>query len=179
MGSTHTRLRLKPSRPWHPCFDICRYLSFQRRCEIFIERNPEGTYDWQCNWVANKLWVDKLEWSGSDVYRAEEWEDWFVGGGKAGEAKQTPLLSFVTIRGAGHMMSILILILLPWHPDIFFLFTSLMINLQNLWRWYQNGWLVKRCDVFSMVRYGYKQILCRLTIAHMFTDSQCHFGIYL
>src|ERR1700761_9608830 len=23
-----------------------------------------GTYDWQCNWVANRMWVDKLEWSG-------------------------------------------------------------------------------------------------------------------
>lgn len=21
-----------------------------------------GTLDWQCNWVANRLWVEKLEW---------------------------------------------------------------------------------------------------------------------
>ncbi|TFK43077.1 Alpha/Beta hydrolase protein [Crucibulum laeve] len=63
-----------------------------------------GTYDWQCNWLANKLWVDKLEWSGKALYDDEEWTDWTVDGGKAGEVKQTPLLTFATIRGAGHMV---------------------------------------------------------------------------
>lgn len=66
-----------------------------------------GTYDWQCNWVANKLWVDELEWSGKEAYRAEAWNDWSVNGKKAGEMKQTPLLTFATVRGAGHMMSII------------------------------------------------------------------------
>lgn len=64
-----------------------------------------GTYDWQCNWVSNKLWVDALEWSGSDEYRAAQWKDWTVQGRKAGEVKSTLLLTFATIRGAGHMMS--------------------------------------------------------------------------
>ncbi|KAJ7326301.1 peptidase S10 serine carboxypeptidase [Mycena albidolilacea] len=66
-----------------------------------------GTYDWQCNWVANRLWVDKLEWSGQEAYAALEWADWAVGKQeKAGEVKQAEgsLLSFVTIRGAGHMV---------------------------------------------------------------------------
>ena len=67
-----------------------------------------GTYDWQCNWVANKLWVDKLQWSGHDGYAQAEWRDWSVseGDGKAGEVKETPLLTFATIRGAGHMISL-------------------------------------------------------------------------
>lgn len=65
-----------------------------------------GTFDWQCNWVSNKLWVDALEWSGADEYNAAQWRDWDVNGHKAGEAKSTSLLTFVTIRGAGHMMSI-------------------------------------------------------------------------
>ncbi|KAG6916576.1 hypothetical protein DXG01_006347 [Tephrocybe rancida] len=64
-----------------------------------------GTYDWQCNWVANKLWVDKLEWSGSEDYKAQEWRNWIVGGKAVGEVKTTDLLTFATIRGAGHMMS--------------------------------------------------------------------------
>ena len=64
-----------------------------------------GTFDWQCNWVANKLWVDKLEWSGKDAYKDASWEDWFVGGYKAGEIKETPLLTFATVRSAGHMIS--------------------------------------------------------------------------
>ncbi|KAJ3532250.1 hypothetical protein NM688_g7451 [Phlebia brevispora] len=62
-----------------------------------------GTYDWQCNWVANKLWVDKLEWSGKYVYNAEDWYDWIVDGNKAGETKTSGLLTFATLRGAGHM----------------------------------------------------------------------------
>ncbi|KAK0191487.1 peptidase S10 serine carboxypeptidase [Armillaria mellea] len=69
-----------------------------------------GTYDWQCNWVANKLWVDKLDWSGKKEYIEAQWEDWFVGDSKAGEIKQTPLLTFATIRGAGHMIKSLALI---------------------------------------------------------------------
>ena len=64
-----------------------------------------GTYDWQCNYVANKLWVDKLQWSGSDAYAKAEWRDWTYNRKKVGEVKETALLTFATIRGAGHMMS--------------------------------------------------------------------------
>ena len=64
-----------------------------------------GTYDWQCNYVANKLWVDKLQWSGSGAYAKAEWRDWSHNGKKVGEVKETGLLTFATIRGAGHMMS--------------------------------------------------------------------------
>lgn len=64
-----------------------------------------GTYDWQCNYVANKLWVDKLQWSGGDAYAKAEWRDWTYNGKKVGEVKETGLLTFATIRGAGHMMS--------------------------------------------------------------------------
>ncbi|OSX60510.1 hypothetical protein POSPLADRAFT_1047939 [Postia placenta MAD-698-R-SB12] len=63
-----------------------------------------GTYDWQCNWVANKLWVDKLDWLARDAYNAAEWRDWVVNGRKAGETKKAGMLTFATIRGAGHMM---------------------------------------------------------------------------
>lgn len=62
-----------------------------------------GTYDWQCNWVANKLWVEKLEWTGSEGYAKQAWRDWTVGGEKAGETKSWGALTFATIRGAGHM----------------------------------------------------------------------------
>ncbi|KAI9001448.1 peptidase S10 serine carboxypeptidase [Trametes punicea] len=64
-----------------------------------------GTYDWQCNWVANKLWVDKLEWTGATRYTRAEWREWTVDGHKAGETKSAGVLTFATVRGAGHMMS--------------------------------------------------------------------------
>ncbi|KAJ8517358.1 hypothetical protein ONZ45_g5449 [Pleurotus djamor] len=74
-----------------------------------LERNIRiliyaGTYDWQCNWVANKLWLEKLEWSGGDAYRTAQFSDWTVNGHKAGETKSSGLLTFATIRGAGHMV---------------------------------------------------------------------------
>lgn len=62
-----------------------------------------GTYDWQCNWVANKLWVDKLEWTGKEAYNTEEWRDWIVDGHRAGETKTAGVLTFATLLGAGHM----------------------------------------------------------------------------
>lgn len=68
-----------------------------------------GTYDWQCNWVANRLWVDKLEWSGRAEYAEAEWRDWSAGGIKAGETKSAGRLTFATVRGAGHMMSAIML----------------------------------------------------------------------
>ncbi|KAF7292811.1 Carboxypeptidase [Mycena indigotica] len=67
-----------------------------------------GTLDWQCNWAANRMWVDKLEWSGAKEYRALEWAAWSAGGKgtKAGEVKQSEglPLAFVTLYGAGHMV---------------------------------------------------------------------------
>ncbi|THH08098.1 hypothetical protein EW146_g9106 [Bondarzewia mesenterica] len=72
-----------------------------------------GTYDWQCNWVANKLWVDKLEWSGHDGYHNASWHDWTVEGAKAGETKSWGNLTFATVRGAGHMMSTFLFFFLP------------------------------------------------------------------
>lgn len=64
-----------------------------------------GTYDWQCNASANKLWVEKLEWYGQDSYLAQPWREWIVDGGIAGETKKSGLLTVATVSGAGHMMS--------------------------------------------------------------------------
>ena len=95
-----------------------------------------GTYDWQCNYVANKLWVDKLQWSGSGAYAKAEWRDWTYNGKKAGEVKETELLTFATIRGAGHMMSIFYLYKLKFFDAdnklgsslFFFFFLSLFVR---------------------------------------------------
>ncbi|KAF9076682.1 peptidase S10 serine carboxypeptidase [Rhodocollybia butyracea] len=64
-----------------------------------------GTYDWQCNWVSNRMWVDALEWSGSDEYSKADWREWSVNARKAGEVKSSSFLTFATVKGAGHMMS--------------------------------------------------------------------------
>jgi len=76
-----------------------------------------GTYDWQCNWYANKLWVDKLEWSGKSGYADAAWTDWQTDGHKAGETKTWGNLTFATILGAGHMISHLFLYITDLYPD--------------------------------------------------------------
>ena len=72
-----------------------------------------GTYDWQCNWVANKLWVEKLQWSGHDSFNEQEWRVWglnkTIG---AGITKSSGPLTFATVWGAGHMVNPLLFF--PW-----------------------------------------------------------------
>ena len=65
-----------------------------------------GTYDWQCNWVANKLWVEHLEWAGHEEFNAEDWKTWGVDGQGAGITKSAGPLTFASVWGAGHMVSI-------------------------------------------------------------------------
>lgn len=69
-----------------------------------------GTYDWQCNWVANRLWVEKLQWAGQTGFGGshsgnQSWRGWEVDGKTVGEVKERDGLTFATILGAGHMMS--------------------------------------------------------------------------
>ncbi|KAF9779565.1 peptidase S10 serine carboxypeptidase [Thelephora terrestris] len=66
-----------------------------------------GTYDWQCNASSNKLWVERLEWSGQKEYLANSWRNWTVEDKKAGETKSSGLLTVATVDGAGHMMSLI------------------------------------------------------------------------
>jgi carboxypeptidase C (cathepsin A) len=64
-----------------------------------------GENDWICNWVGNARWVRALEWSGAPGFRAQAEGTWAMGGEVKGRAQSFGPLSFVTIRGAGHMVS--------------------------------------------------------------------------
>ncbi|KIJ27000.1 hypothetical protein M422DRAFT_71784 [Sphaerobolus stellatus SS14] len=67
-----------------------------------------GTYDWQCNWLANWLWSDKLEWSGGNDFRTQTMRDWTLPGkiAIAGQTRTARNLTFTTIYAAGHMVSV-------------------------------------------------------------------------
>lgn len=69
-----------------------------------------GTLDWQCNWVANRRWVDALAWPRAEEWARGEWREWAVAGRAAGETKTAGALTFATVRGAGHMMSVFFLL---------------------------------------------------------------------
>lgn len=70
-----------------------------------------GTLDWQCNWISNRDWVEKLEWSGQKAYNEKEWRGWYVDASaerakrEAGITKRAGGLTFASLYGAGHMMS--------------------------------------------------------------------------
>jgi carboxypeptidase C (cathepsin A) len=64
-----------------------------------------GENDWACNWVGNAAWTEQLEWSGGDGYRATPEGVWQMDGEVKGRHRVSGGLSFVTIRGAGHMVS--------------------------------------------------------------------------
>ena len=67
-----------------------------------------GTHDWQCSWPATRLWLDALEWTGAELYKSQSFRDWSVDGHKAGEVKTAGPLTFATVRGAGHMISLIL-----------------------------------------------------------------------
>lgn len=69
-----------------------------------------GTFDWQCNWVANRMWVDKLAWGRAGEWGRGEWREWEVAGRAAGETKTAGPLTFATVRGAGHMISVFLFV---------------------------------------------------------------------
>ena len=91
-----------------------------------------GTYDWICNWVSNLQWVEKLEWSGKIAYNTDPWKIWGIGevdqsiqtklgrdghlkdadkvaSKGAGITKKSGPLTFASVWGAGHMISICLL----------------------------------------------------------------------
>ncbi|KAI0736660.1 peptidase S10 serine carboxypeptidase [Fomitopsis betulina] len=69
-----------------------------------------GTFDWQCNWVANRMWVDKLAWGRAGEWGRGEWREWEVAGRAAGETKTAGPLTFATVRGAGHMIGVFLFV---------------------------------------------------------------------
>ncbi|KAL5531735.1 hypothetical protein ACEPAG_4612 [Sanghuangporus baumii] len=68
-----------------------------------------GTYDWICNWISNKQWVEKLEWEGKEAFNAAEYRVWGLGEdvneeNGAGITKSAGLLTYASVYGAGHMV---------------------------------------------------------------------------
>lgn len=66
-----------------------------------------GEFDWICNWVGNEAWTRQLEWTGGDAFRGESMGTWKFEGREAGRVRSSGGLTFATIKGAGHMVSLL------------------------------------------------------------------------
>jgi carboxypeptidase C (cathepsin A) len=94
-GFISTDDELNPTQLW-----VAGLLERGVRALIYV-----GEYDWICNWVGNARWVHALEWSGGDGFRAEEETTWEMDGQVKGRKRASGPLTFLTIRGAGHMVS--------------------------------------------------------------------------
>ena len=108
-----------------------------------------GTYDWQCNWVASRLWLEELEWTGAAAYRAQGFRDWVVGGHTAGQVKSAGLLTFATVFGAGHMMSVPAVILAAVGRVLtrFSASTFRWTSRRKHRPWCPGGWQRRRCEL--------------------------------
>jgi carboxypeptidase C (cathepsin A) len=94
-----------------------------------------GKYDWICNHVGNEAWTTELEWSGREEFAKQPLKDWSVDGKTpAGSTRSAKGLTFLTIEGAGHLVS-RSLILLRWREISTLLYRCLMISQRSRWRW--------------------------------------------
>ncbi|CAN6992108.1 unnamed protein product [Brassica rapa subsp. trilocularis] len=64
-----------------------------------------GEYDLICNWLAgNSRWVNAMEWSGQENFKATNEVPFVVDGKEAGKLKSYGQLSFLKVHDAGHMV---------------------------------------------------------------------------
>ncbi|KAG2245940.1 hypothetical protein Bca52824_085568 [Brassica carinata] len=63
-----------------------------------------GEYDLICNWLGNSRWVNAMEWSGQENFKATNEVPFVVDGKEAGKLKSYGQLSFLKVHDAGHMV---------------------------------------------------------------------------
>jgi len=87
---------------YHATYDhIAALLERNVRALIYV-----GTYDWICNWIGNEAWTLNMEWSGKAAFSQQPLAAWFVEGEVAGKTRSAQGLTFATVDGAGHMVSV-------------------------------------------------------------------------
>ncbi|KAI0344400.1 serine carboxypeptidase [Trametopsis cervina] len=62
-----------------------------------------GENDWMCNWVANERMSLDLEWHGQADFTNSSLRPWTYEDHVAGLTRNASLLTYATIKGAGHM----------------------------------------------------------------------------
>lgn len=64
-----------------------------------------GDKDYICNWLGNREWLRKLEWSGNEEFNNAPVDDWFTSKGvHAGTKQISGPLTFLRVFEAGHMV---------------------------------------------------------------------------
>lgn len=64
-----------------------------------------GDADFICNWIGNKAWTMKLEWSGQEEFNKAQDKPWYNSAGEeVGEYKVHENFAFLRVYEAGHMV---------------------------------------------------------------------------
>ena len=65
-----------------------------------------GDLDFIANWLGNMRWTLDMEWPGKEAFRETELREWEVNGNPAGKTRSHGGLTFATVHGAGHLVSV-------------------------------------------------------------------------
>ena len=66
-----------------------------------------GEYDFICNWLGNERWTLDMLWSGQSGFQREPLREWLVDDKPAGKTRTYGNLTFATVYGAGHLVSVI------------------------------------------------------------------------
>lgn len=87
---------------------ICNFIGAPLDCSL-------ETTQLTCSSAGNYRMLGALEWSGQNDFNAEELREWSNEKGSAGgQTKSFGNLTYIDIRGAGHMVSTSLLCLAAW-----------------------------------------------------------------
>ena len=87
-----------------------RFYQTQHWIAMLLERDIRvliyvGEYDWICNWIGNEAFTLAMEWSGQSSFVAEGLGNWISNNKLAGRKRSAGPLTFLTLKGAGHMVT--------------------------------------------------------------------------
>jgi carboxypeptidase C (cathepsin A) len=67
-----------------------------------------GMYDAAASWLDNERMTRIIPWSGRAAFAGVPMREWNVGGAAAGKVRSSGLLTYASIYGAGHLVSLLV-----------------------------------------------------------------------
>ncbi|CAL1712348.1 unnamed protein product [Somion occarium] len=63
-----------------------------------------GANDLVCSWVGNNRMTLEMDWTGKNIFNAQDLREWRFNGAAVGLTRRAGPLTFATIYGAGHMV---------------------------------------------------------------------------
>eukprot|EP00033_Pygsuia_biforma_P000272 GCRY01000336.1.p1 GENE.GCRY01000336.1~~GCRY01000336.1.p1 ORF type:complete len:434 (-),score=41.69 GCRY01000336.1:232-1533(-) len=108
-------LHVPETKKWKEC-DVFHHISFKD--EITHQDNLiahlldggirvlsyNGLYDYACNYLGQRAWIKKMNWSHQDDFNNSTPRDWIIGGSKVGAFTSVGGFTYIEVEAAGHMV---------------------------------------------------------------------------